>query len=150
MSGRGGRAGQEPPGRGRWTSGGECRAKAEYLTLTESRGLARACTGHDHVPQGVQGGPPFLGWSERERLGRGVRGVCGAVRPRGPRDSDLPSLLDAQEVDNVVRAVVKQGVRGGLRMSATRAFLTFETQFAVALHYQDGERRTSSGAIRPS
>jgi len=38
----------------------------------------------------------------------GSRGPCRwAFRPRGLQDNDLPSLLDAEEVDKVVLAVVK-------------------------------------------
>lgn len=86
-------------------------AEAAFLTLTEPRGVARGYGGHDHVPQGVHGGPPFLLRSGREGLGRGVRGVSGAFRPRGHSDSDLLLLLDAGEVDNVVLVVVEPGGR---------------------------------------
>ena len=64
----------------------------------------------------------------RERLGPRP----WLVRPRGLRDSDVPSLLDAQEVDDITLAVVKWRRRSDLRWSSTRAFLTLDTQFAVA------------------
>ena len=55
-----------------------------------------------------------------------------AVRPRGLRDSDVPLQLGAWEVEDVVLEVVKWRRRSDLRWSSTRAFLTLDTQFAVA------------------
>ena len=117
--------GHDPPGRREQGLEGRLRVDAGILTLTDPRGP------RGPRPRPLWRPPRFFASVDGVRESVWVRAPV-AVRPRGLRDSDVPLQLGAWEVEDVVLEVVKWRRRSDLRWSSTRAFLTLDTQFAVA------------------